>query len=69
MAEVAQAEQTDRQRRAWLELDSLLAEIHSRPTEYSPQEIEAEITAARREVKEKRRALRLECETHREETG
>lgn len=65
MAEVAQAEQTDRQRRAWLELDSLLAEIHSRPTEYNSEQIEAEITAARSEVKEKRRTLRLKYEIHR----
>jgi hypothetical protein len=60
--EAAQAERTDRQRRAWLELDALLAQIHSRPTECSPQQIEAEITAARREVKEKRRTLRLKFE-------
>ena len=53
-----EAEKTERQRRAWLEMEALLAKIHSRPTEYSPEQIEAEITAARAEVKEMRRARR-----------
>jgi hypothetical protein len=69
MAEVSQVEQAERQRRAWLELDALLERIHSRPTEYTPEQIEAEITAARLEVKEQRRALRLKYELHRTETG
>jgi ribosomal protein S7 len=69
MAEAPQVEQTERQRRAWLALDALLAEIHSRPTEYSAEQIEAEITAARLEVKAQRRALRLKYEIHRAETG
>jgi PHD/YefM family antitoxin component YafN of YafNO toxin-antitoxin module len=53
-----EAEKTERQRQAWLEMDALLAKIHSRPTEYSSQQIEAEITAARAEVKERRRVRR-----------
>ena len=52
------SEKTERQHRAWLEPDGLLARIHSRPTEYSSQRIETEITAARAEVKERRRARR-----------
>jgi hypothetical protein len=43
----------------WKErFDRLLAEVHNRPTQYSPEEIEAEITIAREEVKEMRRARR-----------
>ncbi len=43
----------------WKErFDRLLAEVHSRPTQYSPEEIEAEITLAMNEVKEMRRARR-----------
>lgn len=43
----------------WRErFDHLLAEVHSRPTQYSPEEIEAEITIAMNEVKEMRRARR-----------
>jgi PHD/YefM family antitoxin component YafN of YafNO toxin-antitoxin module len=53
-----ETEKADHQRRAWLELDALLAQVHSRPTEYSPEQIEAEITAARAEVKEMHRARR-----------
>ena len=43
---------------AWTRLDRLLADIHSRPTELTPEQIEAEITLARAEVKEMRRAHR-----------
>jgi len=51
---------TEHQRRqaAWARLDALLEEVHSRPTDLTPEEIEAEITAARKEVKEMRRARR-----------
>ncbi len=43
----------------WKErFDRLLADVHSRPTQYSPEEIEAEITIAMNEVKEMRRARR-----------
>jgi PHD/YefM family antitoxin component YafN of YafNO toxin-antitoxin module len=58
MAERAQAKAET----SWKErFDRLLADIHSRPTQYSPEEIEAEITAARAEVKEMRRARRGDC--------
>ena len=45
---------TEHQRRqaAWAKLNALLEEVHSRPTDLTPEEIEAEITAAREEVKE-----------------
>ncbi|HID86102.1 MAG TPA: hypothetical protein EYP55_01840 [Anaerolineae bacterium] len=51
---------TENQRRqaAWAKLNALLEEVHSRPTDLAPEEIEAEITAAREEVKEMRRARR-----------
>jgi PHD/YefM family antitoxin component YafN of YafNO toxin-antitoxin module len=51
---------TEHQRRqaAWTRLNALLEEVHSRPTDLTPEEIEAEITAAREEVKEIRRAHR-----------
>jgi len=51
---------TENQRRqaAWARLNALLEEVHSRPTDLTPEEIEAEITAAREEVKEIRRARR-----------
>jgi PHD/YefM family antitoxin component YafN of YafNO toxin-antitoxin module len=51
---------TEYQRRqaAWARLNALLEEVHSRPTDLTPEEIEAEITAARKEVKEMRRARR-----------
>ena len=43
----------------WKErFDRLLADVHSRPTQYSPEEIEAEITVAVNEVKEMRRGGR-----------
>lgn len=53
----ASAEQQRRQA-AWARLNALLEEVHSRPTDLTPEEIEAEITAARNEVKEMRRACR-----------
>jgi len=51
---------TEHQRRqaAWARLSALLEEVHSRPTDLTPEEIEAEITAAREEAKEMRRARR-----------
>jgi hypothetical protein len=51
---------TEHQRRqaAWARLNALLEEVHSRPTDLTPEEIEAEITAAREEAKEIRRARR-----------
>ena len=44
-----------RQQMAWRELDEFLAGIHSRLTSYTSAQIEAEITAAREEVREQRR--------------
>jgi len=51
---------TEHQRRqaAWARLNALLEEVHSRPTDLTPEEIEAEITIAMNEVKEMRRARR-----------
>ncbi len=49
---------TENQRRqvAWARLNALLEEVHSHPTDLTPEEIEAEITVAMTEVKEMRRA-------------
>ncbi len=51
-------DEAQRQQKAWLDLEKLLAKIHGRPTEYTPGQIEAEITAARAEVREMRHAQR-----------
>jgi len=48
----------ERRQAARARLNALLEEVHSRPTDLTPEEIEAEITAAREEVKEMRRARR-----------
>ena len=47
-----------RRQAAWARLNALLEEVHSRPTDLAPEEIEAEITLAMNEVKEMRRAHR-----------
>jgi len=47
-----------RKRVAWKRMDALLQDVHSRPTELLPEEIESEITKARQEVSELRRAHR-----------
>ncbi len=47
-----------RQEQAWQQLDALLAKVHAQPTTLTPEEIEAEITAARQEVREARHARR-----------
>lgn len=52
------ATEDQRRQAAWARLNALLEEVHSRPTDLAPEEIEAEITAAREEVKEMRRARR-----------
>jgi len=57
LREMASTEQQRRQA-AWARLNVLLKEVHSRPTDLTPEEIEAEITAAREEVKEMHRARR-----------
>jgi hypothetical protein len=48
------ADQERQRKEAWKELEQLLAKIHSRPTELTPEEIEAEITAAYKEAREMR---------------
>jgi len=57
LRDMASAENQRRQA-AWARLNTLLAEVHSRPTDLTPDEIEAEITVAMNEVKEIRRARR-----------
>ncbi len=47
-----------RRKAGWDELNKLLADVHSRPTNYTPEQIEQEITAARAEVRRKHRAAR-----------
>ena len=42
----------ERRQIAWRELDTLLAPVHARTQEFSVEEIEAEISAARQEVRE-----------------
>jgi len=48
------AERSRSREEAWQELDELLAQVHSRLTSLSPDEIEAEITAASAEAREAR---------------
>lgn len=45
---------TEQERRqvAWARLNALLEEVHSQPTDLTPEEIEAEITAAFDEVRQ-----------------
>ena len=43
---------------AWQELDKILARVHSRTSTLTPDQIEAEITAARQEVREAHHARR-----------
>jgi hypothetical protein len=52
------SDEEQRIRLGWWSLERLLAEIHRRPSEQSPEEIEAEITAARQEAKQVRHATR-----------
>ena len=52
----AAADNARRREEAWQRLDAILADVHSRPTGISSDEIESEITAAAQEVKEERRA-------------
>jgi hypothetical protein len=56
LRDIAERERVEAETRWKERFDRLLAEVHSRPTQYSPEEIEAEITLAREEVKEMRRA-------------
>lgn len=52
------ADEEQRIKLGWWGLERLLAEIHRRPSELSPEEIEAEITAARQEARQLRHATR-----------
>ena len=52
------ATQTERRQKAWRELDALLARVHARTQNFSTEEIEADITAVRREVREQHQASR-----------
>jgi PHD/YefM family antitoxin component YafN of YafNO toxin-antitoxin module len=48
----------ERRRAAWTQLSALIENVHKRPSTYTSEQIEAEITAARVEVKEIRHARR-----------
>jgi len=50
------SDEEQRIRLGWWGLERLLGEIHRRPSELSPEEIEAEITEARQEAKQLRHA-------------
>jgi hypothetical protein len=52
------ADDEQRRQRGWASLETLLAEVHQRPTTLSAEQIEAEIGVARTEVKRNRRARR-----------
>ena len=52
------ADDEQRRQKGWASLEALLGEIHQRPTTLSGEQIEAEIGAARTEVKRSRRARR-----------
>jgi len=48
------APEKERQQMAWRQLDEFLSRVRGRPTSYTSAQIEAEITAAREEVREQR---------------
>ena len=52
------SDQEQRQKTAWIELNNLLSSIHGRSSLDPAEQIEAEITAASKEVKERRCAPR-----------
>ena len=52
----ARADNARRREEAFQHMDALLAEVHARPTDLTPEEIESEITEAVREVREERNA-------------
>ena len=56
--QVLASDEAQRQRTAWHKVGKIVEAIHNRPTEYIPNQIEAEITTARIEVREKREANR-----------
>jgi PHD/YefM family antitoxin component YafN of YafNO toxin-antitoxin module len=45
------ADETQRRQAGWRALETLLADVHQRPSDYTPEQIEAEIGAARAEVR------------------
>ena len=49
-----EAQQALRHNAGWETLEAVLAQVHSRPTGLTPDEIEAEITKARQEVRQER---------------
>ncbi len=51
-------DEAQRRQAGWQTLNSLLAEVHRRPSDYTPEQIEAEIQAARTEVKQARNEYR-----------
>jgi PHD/YefM family antitoxin component YafN of YafNO toxin-antitoxin module len=53
-----EATRAEHREMAWRELDALLARVHARTQAFSSEEIEADITAARQEVREQHHALR-----------
>lgn len=55
--------QAERKQRTWREMEELLARVHARTQKFSDAEIEADITAAREEVREAHRLRRLEERT------
>jgi PHD/YefM family antitoxin component YafN of YafNO toxin-antitoxin module len=52
------SDEEQRKQAAWIELNKLLASVHGRASDDTPVQIEAEITAAHKEVKKTRRAHR-----------
>jgi PHD/YefM family antitoxin component YafN of YafNO toxin-antitoxin module len=47
-------DEAQRRQAGWQTLESLLDDVHHRPSDYTPEQIEAEIQAARTEVKKAR---------------
>jgi hypothetical protein len=52
------ATENERRQKAWREFDALLARVHARTQNFSVEEIEADITAARQEVRDLHRTSR-----------
>ena len=58
------ASRAERREAAWHELDTALAQVHARTQSFSDQEIQADITAARQEVREQRHTLKNVASRH-----
>jgi len=52
--EIAMREAQQRRQKAWLDLEAMIVATHNSPTDMTPEQIEAEIGAARAEVRAKR---------------